>query len=148
MPLHMHFWASNVPCGPTNQRIRMCRPCLSVAYSYLQLYHRISWLTDCKFTIRMLYTMYTMLFINFYIARPTYCFIFMYTCGLTVVIKGIDPMLCYVTAGYRLRRPKLTPVSLISMDTIRYDTRCCFSVRSKADMSQLNLPHGTDNKKV
>ena len=25
------------------------------------------------------------------------------------------------------------------------DTRCYFNVRSKADMSQLNLPHGTDN---
>ena len=24
----------------------------------------------------------------------------------------------------------------------RYDTRCYFNVRSKADMSQLNLPHG------
>ena len=24
------------------------------------------------------------------------------------------------------------------------DTRCCFNVRSKADMSQLNLPHGTN----
>jgi len=30
-------------------------------------------------------------------------------------------------------------------DTIRYDTRCHFKVRSKADISQLNLPHGTDN---
>jgi len=30
-------------------------------------------------------------------------------------------------------------------DTIRYDTRCYFNVRSKANMSQLNLPHGTDN---
>ena len=29
--------------------------------------------------------------------------------------------------------------------TMRYDTRCYFNVRSKADMSQLNLPHGTDN---
>ena len=29
--------------------------------------------------------------------------------------------------------------------TIRYDTRCYFNVRSKANMSQLNLPHGTDN---
>jgi len=28
---------------------------------------------------------------------------------------------------------------------IRYDTRCYFKVRSKANMSQLNLPHGTDN---
>ena len=27
--------------------------------------------------------------------------------------------------------------------TIRYDTRCYFNVRSKADMSRLNLPHGT-----
>ena len=30
-------------------------------------------------------------------------------------------------------------------DTIRYDTRCYFNVRSKANISQLNLPHGTDN---
>jgi len=29
--------------------------------------------------------------------------------------------------------------------TTRYDTRCYFNVRSKADMSQLNLPHGNDN---
>jgi len=28
---------------------------------------------------------------------------------------------------------------------IRYDTRCYYNVRLKADMSQLNLPHGTDN---
>ena len=26
-----------------------------------------------------------------------------------------------------------------------YDTRCYFNVRSKADISQLNPPHGTDN---
>ena len=32
-----------------------------------------------------------------------------------------------------------------SIDTIRYDRRCGFNVRSKADMSQLNLPHGNDN---
>ena len=28
---------------------------------------------------------------------------------------------------------------------LRYDRRCYFNVRSKADMSQHNLPHGTDN---
>jgi len=28
---------------------------------------------------------------------------------------------------------------------IRYDTRCYINVRSKANMSQLNLPHATDN---
>jgi len=26
-----------------------------------------------------------------------------------------------------------------------YDTRCYFNVRSKADINQLYLPHGTDN---
>jgi len=29
------------------------------------------------------------------------------------------------------------------INTIRYDTRCYFNVRSKANMSQLNLPHVT-----
>ena len=28
------------------------------------------------------------------------------------------------------------------MMMLRYDTRCYFNVRSKADISQLNLPHG------
>ena len=32
-------------------------------------------------------------------------------------------------------------------DTIRYDTRRSFNVCSKADVSQLNLPHGTKLKK-
>jgi len=30
-------------------------------------------------------------------------------------------------------------------DAIRYDTRFCFNVRSKADISRLNLPHGDNN---
>ena len=38
------------------------------------------------------------------------------------------------------------PLRLVAVNsTIRYDTRCYFNVRSKADISQLNLPHGTDN---
>jgi len=28
---------------------------------------------------------------------------------------------------------------------VLYDMRCYFNMRSKANMSQLNLPHGTDN---
>jgi len=32
-------------------------------------------------------------------------------------------------------------------NTIRYDARCYFNVQSKADMSQLNLPHETNNQK-
>ena len=47
----------------------------------------------------------------------------------------------------------LLPISLLCEQrrngcdqfTIRYDTRCYFNVRSKANTSQLNLPHGTDN---
>jgi len=31
------------------------------------------------------------------------------------------------------------------LEVLRYDTRCYFNVRSKADMSRLNLPHGDDN---
>ena len=49
-------------------------------------------------------------------------------------------------------RPSLTDLDLDldpDPDTIRYrydrPTRCYFNVHSKADMSQLNLPHGIDN---
>ena len=35
--------------------------------------------------------------------------------------------------------------TVVAYVTIRYDTRCYFDVRSKANMSQLNLTHGTDN---
>ena len=35
--------------------------------------------------------------------------------------------------------------SLDDLLTLRYDTRCYFNVRSKAGISQLNLPHGTNN---
>ena len=30
-------------------------------------------------------------------------------------------------------------------ESIRYDIRCYINVHSKANISQLNLPHGTDN---
>ena len=33
----------------------------------------------------------------------------------------------------------------VANDTIRYDTRRYYNVSSKADMGQLNLPHGNDN---
>jgi len=36
-------------------------------------------------------------------------------------------------------------VSRIANTTIRYDKRCYFNMRSKADISQLNLPHETKN---
>ena len=35
-----------------------------------------------------------------------------------------------------------TATPTASTTTIQYDTRCYFNVRSKADMSRINLPHG------
>ena len=34
------------------------------------------------------------------------------------------------------------------MDKLWHETRCYINVHSKADKSQLNLPHGDKNKKV
>jgi len=49
-------------------------------------------------------------------------------CGLFDRLRvGVDVRLCSI------------------VDTTRNDTRCCFNVCSKADMSRLNLPHGNDN---
>ena len=49
-------------------------------------------------------------------------------------------------AGKKLSGGVLAWLSVwCEVHTIRYDTRCYFNVRSKADISQLNLPHGTDN---
>ena len=48
-----------------------------------------------------------MMFSNFYIARPTCCFILMYTCGLTVVFKRI----CYIRA-YVWRKLPFLPLTI------------------------------------
>ena len=41
--------------------------------------------------------------------------------------------------------PETHPVAARRRSTIRYDTTCYFNVRSKADMSRFNVPHGNDN---
>jgi len=48
------------------------------------------------------------------------------------------------TSEKHVRRPQKGNAA-IAYDT---PTRCCFNVRSKADISQFNLPHGTSSKKV
>ena len=60
-------------------------------------------------------------------------------------------ILCFVSSSGKfnvvninLTRPYFYAVCTCII-TIRYDTRRYFNVRSKADISQLNLPHGTDN---
>jgi len=42
-------------------------------------------------------------------------------------------------------RTGVVTATVMTYDKIRYDARCYFNVRSKADMSRLNLPHGNDN---
>jgi len=55
-----------------------------------------------------------MMFISFYIARPTYCFILMYTCRLTFAIKRIGPTLCYVYVTTPPDRPDSTSEQPVS----------------------------------
>ena len=53
--------------------------------------------------------------------------------------SSFDNMKLSIFCSFGLKTPIRAP------KIIRYDTRCYFNVRSKADISQLNLPHGTDN---
>jgi len=52
-------------------------------------------------------------------------------------LRGVDDTVLVAPFQFRSLRDNL--------NIILYDTRCYFNVRSKADMSQLNLPHGNDN---
>ena len=54
--------------------------------------------------------------------------------GFAVVLARTPPLKLSRVAG-----------NTVISCTIWYDTRCYFNVRSKANVSQLNLPHGTDN---
>jgi len=66
--------------------------------------------------------------------------------GVDVSLTGRPSAQSYDEVGAVLLDARLTGPILVRLNsTIRYDTRCYFNVRSKADISQLNLPHGTDN---
>jgi len=49
------------------------------------------------------------------------------------------------SGGWLVMRRMTVFLQRMSRIMIRYDTGCYFNVRSKANMSQLTLPHGTDN---
>jgi len=57
-------------------------------------------------------------------------------------LRLIDKLIYLIDCDTRYRR---RAIHRRRRGTIRYDTRCYFNVRSKANMSQLNIPHGTDN---
>jgi len=59
----------------------------------------------------------------------------------TPILRNLNMHRAYMVVGlYSLRS-----ICIPNLNTIRYDTRCYINVRSKASMSQLNLPHGTNN---
>ena len=59
----------------------------------------------------------------------------------TFVAMAVTPRLLTATVINILR-------SELAQVRWRYDTKCYFNVRSKADISQLNLSHGTKNKTI
>jgi len=61
-------------------------------------------------------------------------------------LKFSSPAVCHAVACFFKRTEREQCIEMVHLrcffyDTIRYDTRCYFNVRSKANMSQLNLPH-------
>ena len=77
--------------------------------------------------------------VAFYLARPET------EQTLTLTTPGLTTSTIFQEKPLRARRNKLKLFMTIradgwsAYDTIRYDTRCYFNVRSKAGMSQLNL---------
>jgi len=58
---------------------------------------------------------------------------------------GIVAVLQIIAKATGISQTRSKECKLVSYDTIRYDMRCYYNVRSKADISRLNLPHGDDN---
>jgi len=73
------------------------------------------------------------------------------TTTITVVVAATNTQVCKKPQSLTIKQPPVSQGSvarvynLAESLVLRYDTRCYFNVRSKADISQLNLPHGTDN---
>ena len=68
------------------------------------------------------------------------CYLAFYDSKHRLVIHSITQRLCQRRFN-NLMLFWFTRVAMLN----RYDTRCYFNVRSKADISRLNLPHGNDN---
>ena len=81
--------------------------------------------------------------ISCYFMCPTWVF----PCRLVPVLAPDDGVAAahrhHITRFLQTGRSSWRPAN--SVKALRYDTRCYFNVRSKADMNQLNLPHGNDN---
>ena len=76
--------------------------------------------------------------------RPSWCHWHSLSLA-SVTSRLVLPLWYQITGVVPDKGPLNGCACVLRWDTIRYDTRCYFNVRSKADISQLNLPHGTDN---
>jgi len=68
-----------------------------------------------------------------------------------VVVETDEPEVAWLiarVAQHPRHRDRRLVRRRLNNKVIRYDARCYFNVRSKADTSQLNLSHGTDNYKL
>ena len=65
--------------------------------------------------------------------------------GVSVRLGACEYRSRTIEVQQELSESEKTVLGQLTGHCIRYDTRCYFNVRSKADISQLNLPHGTDN---
>ena len=73
------------------------------------------------------------------VCYPSSCSIVLYYCAMVQLL-----------ADWQISLLAIMPLFALATRRIchKYDTRCYFNVRSKADISQLNLLHGTKNYKV
>jgi len=77
-------------------------------------------------------------------STKNFCLMLAVHLGLKKFILFKPRCICISVAGY-FPFTHVGDPGYHTIDTIRYNTRCYFNVRSKADMSQLNLPQGTSN---
>jgi len=88
------------------------------------------------------------------------CFVFLWNLAYFYEFKLVEYVICFsmnTEVEFHIRnnyawiklpqnvRQVLSAHTWAYVCLVRYDTRYCFNVHSKADMSQLNLPHGTNN---
>jgi len=75
-----------------------------------------------------------------------------FTCRLVILLFYVFIVYLYPSATHCAHSIKKNEYPFFTVQffsfPIRYDTRCYLNVRWKADMCQLNLPRGNDNRKT
>jgi len=133
---------------PTHSFIPGLKPSFSANSSHRSLSFSSSRLTTwIPRTVYCYFWAYPFLLFSFFLFLH---FLWSFPCGrLSELMSAFERTLKSHLVSYRIVSYRgLAYVSsrgIPLMRDLRYDTRCYFNVRSKADISQLNLPHGTNN---